>query len=154
MTTENNFSLLKLFFQVYWYTINTLTVWTTKMINTEKVSWFYRKNCSCLCRFIYTSKTIFLKITYHFLHFYPESIAGRLTLGPLKDDSTILLLQQGSLVCSEEKKEVSLHVPTIIKKNCPIFTIANLNRSPTILSCLQIHFPIAYFFIWKVLYLT
>lgn len=48
---------------------------------------------------------IFLKITYHFQHFYPVSITGRLTLGPLKDDSTILLQQQGSLVCSAERKK-------------------------------------------------
>lgn len=48
---------------------------------------------------------IFLKKTYHFQHFYPVSIAGRLIPGPLKDDSTIVLQQQGSPVCSAEKKK-------------------------------------------------
>lgn len=52
---------------------------------------------------------------YHFLHFYPESTAGILILGPLMADSTILLRQQGSLVCSDEKKkEVSLLTNLII----------------------------------------
>lgn len=54
---------------------------------------------------------IFLKKTYHFQHFYPVSIAGRLIPGPLKDDSTIVLQQQGSLVCSAEKKKRKISPP-------------------------------------------
>jgi len=57
---------------------------------------------------------IFLKITYRFQHFYLVSIAGRLIQGPLKDDSTILLQQQGSLVCSAEKKKGKLVHPFIL----------------------------------------
>lgn len=82
---------------------------------------------------------------YHFLHFYPESIAGRLILGPLKDDSTILPPRQGSLVYSDEKTRTLVFLQAL--SHCLIFTIENLNRSPTLLSCLQIHFLIIYFVI-------